>query len=149
AGRAQGPLRGVRPPRQLRPAPRGLSYGTEMRAAHPAILCFVLPEGALRTQPGRDIPQMHIEAHDPLDRLQEAARGPRTPRTWPRVQAIILAPRGDTAGPIARAPGVSRRAVRAWVAAYNAGGLGALPDHPHPGRAPILPRDQEARFLAR
>src|SRR5262249_2379901 len=84
-----------------------------------------------------------------LDRLQEAARGPRNTRTWPRVQAVILAKRGDTAARIARALGVSRRAVQAWVAAYNRGGLGALPDRPHPGRAPILPRDQEAPFRAR
>ena len=30
---------------------------------------------------------MHIEDHDPLDRLQEAARQYRNTRTWPRVQA--------------------------------------------------------------
>jgi transposase len=92
---------------------------------------------------------MHIEDHDPLDRLQEAARAHRNTRTWPRVQAIILAEQGDTAAQIARALGFSRRAVQAWVAAYNRGGLEALPDRPHPGRTPILPRDQEARFRER
>ena len=92
---------------------------------------------------------MHIEDHDPLDRLQEAAKGHRNTRTWPRVQAIILAKQGDTAAQIARALGVSRRAVQAWAAAYNRGGLEALPDRPHPGRTPILPRDQEARFRER
>jgi transposase len=92
---------------------------------------------------------MHIMDHDPLDRLQEAARGHRNTRTWPRVQAIILAKQGDAAPRIARALGVSRRAVQAWVAAYNRGGLEALPDRPHPGRTPILPRDQEARLLER
>src|SRR5512144_1167509 len=92
---------------------------------------------------------MHIEDHDPLDRLQEAARGHRNTRTWPRVRAIILAKQGDTAAQIARALGVSRRAVQAWVAAYNRGGLEALPDRPHPGRAPILPRTEEGRFLER
>ena len=35
------------------------------------------------------------------------------------------------------------------MAAYNRGGLEALPDRPHPGRAPILPHDQEVRFLER
>jgi transposase len=50
---------------------------------------------------------------------------------------------------IARALGASRRAVQAWCTAYNRGGLEALPDRPHPGRTPILPRDQEARFLER
>ena len=92
---------------------------------------------------------MHIENHDPLDRLQEATRQYRNTRTWPRVQAIILARLGDTAAQIARALGVSRRAVQAWVAAYNRGGLGALPERPHPGRTPILPRDREDRFRER
>ena len=92
---------------------------------------------------------MHIEDRDPLDRLQEAARGHRHTRTWPRVQAIILAKQGDTAAQTARALGVSRRAVQAWAAACNRGGLGALPDRPHLGRTPILPRDQQARFLER
>ena len=92
---------------------------------------------------------MHIEDHNPLDRLQEAARGHRNTRTWPRVQAVSLAKRGDTAPQIARALGVSRRAVQAWVAAYNRGGLEALPDRPHLGRAPILSRDREVRLLER
>ena len=92
---------------------------------------------------------MHVEDHDPLDRLQEAARRYRNTRTWPRVRAVILARQGDTAPQIARALGVSRRAIQAWVAAYNRGGLEALPDRPHPGRAPILSRDQEVRLLER
>src|SRR3954466_10802007 len=120
-----------------------------MRSAHSAIPCFVVPTEALRTRIGRDISQMHIEDHDPLDRLQEAAKRHRNTRTWPRVRAIILAKQGDTAARIARALGVSRRAVQAWVAAYNRGGLAVLPDRPHAGRAPILPRDQEARFRQR
>src|SRR3954454_18678364 len=120
-----------------------------MKSAHLAILCIVVAVEALRTRIDRDVPQMHIEDHDPLDRLQEAARGHRKTRTWPRVQAIILAKQGDSAAQIARALGVSRRAVQAWGTAYNRGGLEALPDRPHLGRAPILPRDQEARFLER
>jgi transposase len=120
-----------------------------MKPAHPAILCIVGAEEALRTRSDRDVPLMHIEDHDPLDRLHEAAKGHRNTRTWPRVQAIILAKQGDTANQIARALAVSRRAVQAWVTAYNRGGLEALPDRPHPGRTPILPRDQEARFLER
>jgi transposase len=92
---------------------------------------------------------MHIADHDPLDRLHEAAKAHRNTRTWPRVRAIILAKQGDSAAQIARPLGVSPRAVQTWVAAYNRGGLEALPDRPHPGRAPILPRDQEARFRAR
>jgi transposase len=92
---------------------------------------------------------MHIEDHDPPDRLQEAARRCRSTRTGPRVQAIILAKQGDTAPEIARALGFSRRAVQAWVAAYNRGGLDALPDRPHTGRTPTLPHEQEARFRDR
>ena len=92
---------------------------------------------------------MHVEDNDPLDRLQEAARRYRNTRTWPRVQAVILARQGDTAPQIARALGVSRRAIQAWVAAYNRGGLEALPNRPHPGRAPLLSRDQEVRLLER
>ena len=69
--------------------------------------------------------------------------------TPPKDQAIVLAKQGDTAPDIARALGVSRRAVQTWVAAYNRGGLDALPDRPHPGRAPILPRAEEGRFLER
>jgi transposase len=120
-----------------------------MKAALLTIRCFVLPEEALRIRISRDISRMHIEDHDPLDRLQEAAKAHRNTRTWPRVRAIILAKQGDTAPQIARALGSSRRAVQAWVAAYNRGGLAALPDRPHLGRAPILPRDQEARFRER
>jgi hypothetical protein len=86
-------------------------YRTEMKAALPIIRCFVLPEEVLRTRNERDIPLMHVEDHDPLDRLQEAARGHRNTRTWPRVQAVILAKQGDPAPQFARAPGVSRRAA--------------------------------------
>jgi transposase len=120
-----------------------------MKAALPIIRCFVLPEEVLRTGNERDIPLMHVEDHDPLDRLQEAARGQRNTRTWPRVQAVLLAKQGDPAPQIARALGVSRRAVQSWVATYNRAGLEALPDRPHPGRRPILPRDQEAHFRQR
>src|SRR3954454_1181727 len=120
-----------------------------MRSALPTVWCFVLPEEALRTRIGRDIWLMHIEDHDPLDRLQEASRRYRNTRTWPRVQAVILAKQGDTAPRIARALGFSRRAVQAWIAAYNRGGLEALPDRPHPGRTPTLSRAEEDRFLER
>jgi hypothetical protein len=45
---------------------------------------------------------MHIEDHDTLDRLKEASRQDRNTRTWPRVQAVILAKQGDTVPQIAR-----------------------------------------------
>src|SRR3954451_18949693 len=119
----------------------------ELKSALPSVWCFVIPEEGLRARIGRDIPQMRIEDHDPLDRLQEAAKRYRNTRTWPRVRAIILTKQGDTAPQIARVLGFSRRAVQAWVAAYNQSGLAALPDRPHPGRAPTLSHDQEGRFL--
>ena len=92
---------------------------------------------------------MHVEDRDSMERLQELAKQYRSTRTWARLQAVILAKKGDTAPEIARALGFSRRAVQAWVAAYNRGGLEALPDRPHPGRTPTLPHDQEVRFLER
>src|SRR3954469_12035968 len=110
---------------------------------------LVLPEEDSRTRIDRDIPLMYVEDRDSLERLNEAAKQCRKTRTWHRVQAVALAKQGDNAPDIARALGVSRRAVQAWVAAYNRGGLEALPDRPHPGRAPILPRAEEGRFLAR
>jgi transposase len=120
-----------------------------MRSALLPIRRFVLPEEDFRKRLERAIPLMHVEDRDSLERLQEAAKQGRKGRTWPRVQAVVLAKRGDTAPGIARALGVSRRAVQAWVAAYNRGGLEALPDRTHPGRAPILPRAEEGRFLER
>jgi hypothetical protein len=65
------------------------------------------------------------------------------------VQAVILARQSDTAAQVARALDFSRRAVQAWVAAYSRGDLDALPDRPHPGRAPTLPHDREGAFLER
>src|SRR3982750_3311046 len=120
-----------------------------MKSALPTFLCLVLPEEDSRTRIDRDSPLMHVEDRDSMERLQEMAKPFRNTRTWPRVRAVILAKQGDTARAIARALGCSRRAVQAWVAAYNRGGLEALPDRPHPGRTPHLPHDQEARFLER
>src|SRR5262245_31690121 len=105
-----------------------------MNSAHPATLSIVGAEEALRTRIERDVPRRYVVHHDPLDRLQEADGGHRNTRTWPRVQAILLAKLGDSAAQIARALGVSRRAVQAWAATSNRGGLEALPDRPHPGR---------------
>src|SRR3954464_10847316 len=110
---------------------------------------FVLPEENSRTRIDRDIPLMYVEDRDSLERLHDAARQCRKTRTWPRIQAIVLAKQGVSAPAFARALGASRRAVQSWVATYNRGGLDALPDRPHPGRAPILPRAEEGRFLER
>src|SRR4051794_5580806 len=120
-----------------------------MKSALLPIPRFVLPEEDFRIRLDRDIPRMYVEDRDSLERLQETARQCRKTRTWPLVQAVVLAKQGDTAPDIARALGVSRRAVQTWVAAYNRGGLEAMPDRTHPGRAPILPRAEEGRFLER
>jgi transposase len=92
---------------------------------------------------------MHVENRDSLERLQEVAKPQRNTPMWPRVQTVILAKQGDSAVQIARSLGRSRRAVQAWVAAYNREGLEALEDRPRPGRPPILPRHQEGPFLER
>src|SRR3982750_4484246 len=120
-----------------------------MKSALLIIRRFVLPEEDFQIRLDRDLPLMHVEDRDSLESLQEAAKLDRKTRAWPRVQAIVLAKQGDTAPKIARALGVSRRAVQTWVAAYNRGGVEALPDRSHPGRAPILPRTEEGRFLER
>src|SRR3954466_4383944 len=120
-----------------------------MKSALLIVRRLVLPEEDSRTRIDRDIPPMYVEDRDSLQRLLEAAKQCRNTRTWPRVQAVALAKQGDTAPEIARARGGTRRAVQTWVAAYNRGGLDALPDRTHPGRAPILPRAEEGRFLER
>src|SRR3954469_14689027 len=108
-----------------------------------------MTRGGLTDTDRRGSPLMHVEDRDSMERLQELAKRDRSTRIWARLQAVILAKQGDTAPEIARALGFSRRAVQAWVAACNRGGLGALPDRPHPGRTPLLPHDQEVRFLER
>ena len=75
--------------------------------------------------------------------------GAATPAPGPGCRPSSWPSRATPHRQIARALGFSRRAVQAWVAAYNRGGLEALPDRPHPGRTPTLPQDQEARFLER
>ena len=75
--------------------------------------------------------------------------GTVTPAPGPGCRPSSWPGRGTPPREIARALGFSRRAIQAWVAAYNRGGLEALPDRPHPGRAPILSRDQEVRLLER
>src|SRR4051794_21757711 len=92
---------------------------------------------------------MYVEDRDSLERLQEVARQRRNTRAWTRVQAIVLAKQGDSAVRIAHSLGRSRRAVQAWVATYNRGGLEVLEERPRPGRTPILPRHQEGQFLER
>src|SRR4051794_38865864 len=100
-----------------------LLYGPEMKSALLIVGRLVLPEEDSRTRIDRDIPPMYFEDRDSLQRLHEAAKQCRNTRTWPRVQAVSLAKQGDTAPDIARALGLSRRAVQTWVAAYNRGGL--------------------------
>src|SRR5262249_33933983 len=125
----------------------GLLYGTEMRSALLPVWCFVLPEEALRTRIGTDIARMPIEDHDPLDRLQEAARRYRGTRTGTRVRAILLAKQGDTAPGTPRALGFSRRAVRAWVAASNRAAWTRCRTGPTPaGRRPCRMRRRPASW---
>ena len=72
-----------------------------------------------------------------------------TPAPGPGCRRSSWPSRGTPHRRSRRALGFSRRAVQAWVAVYNKGGLGGLPDRPHPGRAPTLPHDREDAFLER
>jgi Homeodomain-like domain-containing protein len=82
------------------------------RGGHPARISCTIRSGILH---------MHVEVRDSLERLREVAKQRRNAPIWPRVRAIILAKQGDSAARIARSLGRSRRAVQAWIAAYNGG----------------------------
>src|SRR3954471_7070765 len=86
--------------------------------------------GGLTDTDRRGSPLMHVEDRDSMERLQGLAERDRGTRTRARLRAVIPAKEGATAPEIARALGFRRRAVRAWVAAYNRGGPEASPDRP-------------------
>lgn len=92
---------------------------------------------------------MHIEPHCPLPELDEVIRTERRPGVVRRLRAIRSALLGDTAGDIVEDTGASERAVRGWVARYNAGGLAALVDRPGRGRKPPVPADRVDELKAR
>src|SRR4051812_47005805 len=92
---------------------------------------------------------MFVHDHHTLDELQRLTKTLTKKRIWLRHQAVILAKQGQSAPAIARALGCSRRAVQAWVARYNQGGVPALQERPHTGRPPRLAEPDVLRFRAR
>lgn len=92
---------------------------------------------------------MHIEPHCTLDELVTLIRSERRPRVVRRLTAIQLALTGDTAPDIAEDTHTSERAVRGWVARYNAGGPAALLDRPGRGRKGPVDADRVEELKAR
>ena len=92
---------------------------------------------------------MHVENHQTLEELQRLTKPLAQKRIWLRHQAVVLAMQGQPAPAIARALGCSRRAVQAWVARYNRGGVAALQERPHTGRPPRLAEADVPRCRAR
>jgi transposase len=79
-----------------------------------------------------------VADHHTTEQLQELTRALPQKRIWRRAQAVLLAKQGRTAQDIADALGCSLKAVKNWVAQYNAGGIAALQDRPRSGRPPLL-----------
>jgi len=92
---------------------------------------------------------MHVEPHYTADELTDLIRTERRPRMARRLAAIRSAVLGDTAGDIVEDTGSSERAVRGWVARYNAGGPAALVDRPGRGRKGPLTAGEEEQLRAR
>jgi transposase len=92
---------------------------------------------------------MFVADHQTLHQLQDLAQAIPQKRLWRRVQAVILAKQGRTAGDIAEALGCSLRAVKNWVAQYNRGDIAALQERPRSGRPPRLDRREYPRFRER
>ena len=92
---------------------------------------------------------MFVENHQTLEEFQQLTKALTGKRIWLRHQAVVLAMQGQPAPAIARALGCSRRAVQAWVARYNRGGVAALQERPHTGRPPRLAAADVPRFRDR
>jgi transposase len=92
---------------------------------------------------------MFVADHHSLDQLQELTRALSQKRIWRRAQAVVLAKQGRTAQDIADALGCSLKAVKNWVAQYNAGGIEALHERPRSGRPPLLDPVQYPRLRQR
>jgi transposase len=90
-----------------------------------------------------------VAEHHSLAQLQVLADAIHQKRSWKRVQAVILAKQGWTASHVAQSLGCSLRAVKNWVAQYNRGGIGALREHPRPGRPRSLAAEHYPRLKQR
>ena len=89
---------------------------------------------------------MFVADHHTTEQLQELAQALTQKRIWRRAQAVVLAKQGRTARDIADALGCSLKAVKNWVAQYNAGGIEALHERPRSGRPPLLDPAQYPRL---
>jgi putative transposase len=89
---------------------------------------------------------MFLADHHTTKQLQELAQALPQKRIWRRAQAVVLAKQGRTARDIADALGCSLKAVKNWVAQYNAGGIEALHERPRSGRPPLLDPAQYPRL---
>ena len=92
---------------------------------------------------------MLVTDHHTLEHLQGLAQAIPQKRHWRRVQAVVLAKQGRTAGDIAQALGCSLRAVKNWVAQYNRGGIAALDERPRAGRPRLLTPEHYPRLKRR
>jgi transposase len=92
---------------------------------------------------------MFVQDHHSLEELRQLARAITQKRIWLRYQAVVLAKQGGVSTDIARTLGCSRRAVQAWVARYNHGGVQGLQEGRHTGRPPCLAGPDLLRFRER
>ena len=89
---------------------------------------------------------MNVVGHDALEEIYTAYRRETDTRVARRVQGVYLAARGKSCPEIMEITGAKRRTVQKWVAAYNQGGLAALPDKPRCGAPRKLTPQQEAQL---
>ena len=92
---------------------------------------------------------MFVADHHSLEQLQGLTQAIPQKRLWRRAQSIVLAKQGRTAQDIADALGCSLKAVKNWVAQYNAGGIEALHERPRSGRPPRLDPSHYPRLKQR
>jgi len=92
---------------------------------------------------------MHVEPYHTADQLAGLIRAEPRAKVAQRLSAVRLAALGHTASEVGERVLLSERAVRGWVARYNAGGIAALADRPGRGRKGPLPPDQEERLADR
>ena len=78
---------------------------------------------------------MHVELHDTLEALNQAAKSEKSARVRDRIRSVILARNGHTVEEIVPILGASRRAVQDWIRRYNKDGLKGLPDKARHGQS--------------
>lgn len=92
---------------------------------------------------------MHVEDRHGVDELRREARAQKDVRMRIRLQAIVLAKQGRTAGEIAAALDASRRPVQEWVRRYNQSGVEGLRRRRGQGRLQKLSLEERDRLCTR